>query len=810
MVNEIVDESRKRGVTHLTCQGSSWEGHSFPVDGNTMLNFGSCGYLGLETDPRLIEKSVEYTRRYGTQFGISRAFVTTQQNRILEEQLGRMFDDKNVLVYSSTSLAHNSVLPIMVSTEDAIVLDQQVHFSVQNAVQTMAGKGVPVKMIRHSNLAMLERTILEFRDKHEKIWYMIDGVYSMYGDIAPISALNDLMDKYPQLYLYADDAHGMGWCGNNGTGAIFNDVKHKDRLMHMTTMGKAFGCIGGVAVFPTESDYKKVQTFGGALSYSHPLPPPVVGAALASAELMLSDELPEIQAELQSKIDYCNELLEDSGLPIMSDGKTPIFFIGTGRPSVGYELNRRLLNDGFYINLAVYPAVPMKNTGLRFSINRHLSRENISAFVEALKFHYPRVLLSENTDVNKVRKAFKLPMLDKYTGIFDRIESERSEKKQFTVEVKRSIEQVDRDDWNSILKDEGNYSYETMCLLERAFSCNSEKWENWEFYYLTVREQGGGIVAATCLTKSVVKDDLFAPRAVSEELERVRRSNPNHLTSESLVMGSLFSQGEHLHYDEQHPRHLEAVRLIVEEALRIQEASNANGIVMRDFAEGHEPMCEMFHELGFIRVPMPNVNTIENVSRNPELDFISTLSRRSRRHVRNEVIKHYDSFDFEVKQSLTSQELDFLYEHYVNIAKQNVSINTFPYPKSVFEALVSSSEWEFPVLYLKQENVPGSTRGNILAIGCCYVGGKDYTPLLLGMDYSLNDELNVYKQFLFRIAENARARGMRKVFFGYTADTEKRKLGASSEPRFAFVHNTDDFSNELIAQISSQASSLLT
>ncbi len=89
----------------------------------------------------------------------------------------------------------------------------------------------------------------------------------------------------------------------------------------------------------------------------------------------------------------------------------PVHFIGTALPAVAYNFARRLMNNGFYINLATFPVVPVKNTGIRFTISRHNQKEEIKQLVEAMKHHYPKALEEEGYSMNQVRSAFKLPLI---------------------------------------------------------------------------------------------------------------------------------------------------------------------------------------------------------------------------------------------------------------------------------------------------------------------------------------------------------------------------------------------------------------
>ena len=106
-----------------------------------------------------------------------------------------------------------------------------------------------VKMIRHNNMDMLEDFIKRGYNQYDKIWYMADGVYSMYGDFPRKKELLYLLEKYPKFHLYFDDAHGAGWTGINGCGSVFEDFKDSEKVVLISTLAKGFGSIGGIADF---------------------------------------------------------------------------------------------------------------------------------------------------------------------------------------------------------------------------------------------------------------------------------------------------------------------------------------------------------------------------------------------------------------------------------------------------------------------------------------------------------------------------------------------------------------------------------
>ena len=303
---------------------------------------------------------------------------------------------------------------MIIGANDAILIDKQTHFSVQNALQLINSQSRPIRMLKHSNMAMLRQYIQRLKNKYEKIWYFADGIYSMFGDILPYEEINELMDEFEQLHLYVDDAHGFAWCGEKGSGSIYNKIKHKDRFVLAVSLNKAFGSAGGgIVVFPNTKMYETVQKFGGPLSYSHPLSPPAIGASMASVEIMLSEEGELMQSELRDRIEYCDKLLNEASLPMMSSPDSAIKFLAVGDLEIGYKLIRKMINEGYFVNIAMFPAVSINNTGMRFSLNRLISMEHIKRFVELLRYHYFMTLKEHNTSVEVVLKSFKNPVSKK-------------------------------------------------------------------------------------------------------------------------------------------------------------------------------------------------------------------------------------------------------------------------------------------------------------------------------------------------------------------------------------------------------------
>ena len=386
-----------RGILLLQAEDEQIDGRHLKIHGRHCLSFSSCSYLGLELDPRLIEATIDAVRRYGTQFSSSRTYVSAPAYGELEGLLEELFGGP-VLVAPSTTLAHLTTLPVLVGERDALLLDQQVHESVQSAAAQLHSQGTRVGRVRHSCIDRIESWLRTFSGRCERMWYCCDGVYSMLGDYAPIPELLELLQTHEQLHLYVDDAHGVGWSGPRGSGTVLSRLQSRDRVFVAASLNKSFAAAGGAVVFPSAELRDRVRMRGGSTRYSGPIQPPMLGAAVASARIHLSDELSLLQEELQERICLRNELAKEWELPLVSNEETPLGYVGLGSPRVAQRLTEELLALGAYTNVASYPAVPANRSGVRFAVTRHHSRGDVARLLEYVAELLPRILAEEHVD----------------------------------------------------------------------------------------------------------------------------------------------------------------------------------------------------------------------------------------------------------------------------------------------------------------------------------------------------------------------------------------------------------------------------
>lgn len=790
-VNEVFTDAKQEGVLHLYAEGETFTGRTIEVKNKSLFHFGTTGYLGLEQDERLKAAAVDAIQRYGTQFPLSKSYISNPLYRKLEEKVTEMYGHPIIITKNST-LGHMGVIPSAVKDQDAIILDHQVHWSVQSAAKVLQNRSVPIDMIRHNDLNMLEDKIKRYSGQRKKIWYMADGIYSMYGDFAPISDLMTISQKYPQLNFYFDDVHGMSWIGKNGTGYVLSKLGElSENILLFGTLSKTFGASGAVLVCSNSKMYHEIKTFGGPLTFSAQLEPASIGAATASADIHLSPEIYTLQQELRERVAYFNELLKQTDLPLIDENISPVFYIGTGMPKTGYNFVNRLMSEGFYVNLGIFPAVPVKNTGVRITISRHNQKEEIKGLVEAMVYHFPKALEDTHTNSDRVFQAFKLEPKQKEVPLKTTLGNE------LKVQLADSIIDIDKQLWNGLLGKYGVFDWEGLKFLEESFSDNSQMEHNWEFRYLLIFDQEQKPILATFMTVGLWKDDMLAAVGASQSIEEERKNEPYYLTSKVLSLGSLFTEGEHLYIATEHPQKQQALNLLVQTMENLENTLNAKMIVLRDFKED-QAIHSYLQGQGFVRVQMPESCSIELPKDETLETYISRLSSRNRKHLRKEILKIEDLLDIEIVQDANLVQLEQIAELYSNVHQNNLGLNTFSFPTKLFAEMWIHPNWEFITIAPKDE--PNKMIGAML----CYKNiHNSYIPAFVGMDYEYLEQYHIYRQLLFQTIKRAIELKCSHIALGLTAGFEKRKLGATVYNTYAYIQTADNYTLELLGILES-------
>lgn len=785
-VVSVMSHAKEAGALHLYAEGEEFNGRHIQVKGRKLFHFGTTGYLGLEQDSRLKAAAIDAINRYGTQFPLSKSYISHPLYAELESLVHDIYQQPIIITKNST-LGHMAVIPSIVNDGDGVILDHQVHWSVQNAVNPLKLRSVPVEMIRHSDLQMLEDKIKKLQSKCRKIWYMADGIYSMYGDYAPLEELMKLSKKYPQLHFYFDDVHGMSWKGKNGGGYVMSVLKDVlENVILFGTLSKTFGASGAVMVCRDKKIHQRIRNFGGPLTFSAQLEPASVGAAIASAKIHLSDEIYQMQAELLDRISFFNVCLEETDLPLIAINDSPVFYIGTGMPETGFNLVNRLIGEGYYVNTGIFPAVPVKNTGLRITISRHNQKEEIKGLVSALQKHFPKALEDTQTNLERVNFAF-----GRETG---KLKTETTKGSKLSLEIKKSIMDIDKELWDKTVGRNSLLDWEGLSFLEGVFSNNELPEHNYDFYYYIIKDPNDRPLLLTFLTYGMWKEDMLAPTSVSITMERERIDDPYLHTSYVLCMGSFITEGEHLYLDRTGGYWKDALSLLIGEIEILEKKLTPQTLIFRDFETDDKELNTFLHKKGFVKVSMPESAIYDEFSWHDEAGYLQTLSNRSRKHFKKEIAPFADMVRIEVLQNTTEENIRAFYALYLSVKRNNPGLNTFDYPLKLIWAMNAHRQWEFITLKVEHEG-----HWVLAGVMFCYHNSNGvYVPNLIGMDYDHIREFQVYRQLLYRTILRAKTLGVQKIDFGLTAGFEKRKVGARVIDKCAYIQTRDNFAMEAL------------
>ena len=823
--------NKRRGMfLHLDDEVAT--GRTIWVEGTELLSFGSCSYLGLETDPRLKAGAIRAAERYGTQYSSSRAYASSPLYAPLEEGFSEMFGG-HAMLSPTTTLGHLSTLPVLMEEHDAIVVDHQAHHSLHLGVTQARAGGAEVQVVRHGALDRMEQAIQQFVDAgKEKVWLVLDGVYSMFGDLPDAHHALTMLNRYPNLHLYVDDAHGTSIAGKHGRGVHLSRMGAHPRMVIAASLAKAFGAGGGVIVFPTEELAERVRMCGGPMLFSGPIQPPVLGALHASLGIHLSDELPGLQAELLARITLLNELLVDRGLPLLARNDTPIFFIQAGLSELASRVVERMReHEDIFVNVSLFPAVPSKRAGVRIAVNRRHTPEDLERLADALARQYPLAMAEVGFGPDEVARCFasfkgleqgQRQQVDRLFGVEARRPGRGGAQEVedlaadsgLRLEHHRSIRDLDEAEWDRLLGDQGSIASSALRLLEDVFAQTLDSAperaperapeHRWDFHYLLVRDATGHPVLATFFTGALWKDDMLMSAEVSRRVEERRLDDPYWMSSRCLAMGCLLTEGDHLYIDRAHPQWRGALRTLLKEVGRLQEELGASAVILRDLDAEDEELELALMPQGYHRVPMPDGHAVPLAGQDQEAWFAS-LGRSSRRFVRQSMMEKQDQWELRLhtaqSPSLSASQVTELHQLYLNVASKKLRLNVYPLPEAVIAAAQGAPGWEILSLHPR---VDGEVSEEPAAFGVCHHTPEAYTAVYCGIDYTLRGE-GAYRQLLWQVLSRARDLGCARLDLGMDAEMEKRRLGAEARKQCVYLLTTDHFNATTLEQVARDA-----
>ena len=373
---EEADGYRKRGLYPFFRCIESAQDTEVLVDGRPMLMLGSNSYLGLTNHPRIKERVIEAVKKYGTGCGGSRLLNGTLSIHLeLEEALAEMVGKESALVFSTGFQTNLGAITGILDKNDAVLIDKTDHASILDGCRLSLG---PMLRYRHNDMADLERRLSRCKQRGKLI--VVDGVFSMEGDIAPLPKIIELGRRYHAAVM-CDDAHALGVLGATGagTGEHFGMADRLDIIMG--TFSKSLASVGGFIAAQREI-IEYIKHRARALIFSASISPANAAAALAALEV-IRDE-PERRARLWENAIFFREGLRSMGVDT-GHSETPIIPIIIGDDMTTFRIWRTLHDSGIFLNAVIPPAVPRNQSLLRLSLMATHTQSQLARALETIE-----------------------------------------------------------------------------------------------------------------------------------------------------------------------------------------------------------------------------------------------------------------------------------------------------------------------------------------------------------------------------------------------------------------------------------------
>jgi 8-amino-7-oxononanoate synthase len=351
------------------------EGPTLPVvemEGKSRIMLGSNNYLGLTGDERVKQGALDALNKYGTGLTGSRFLNGTIDLHLeLEAELADWIGSEAALVFTTGHQANLGALGTILGPSDTVIADKGDHASILDGCILSRAK---LRVFRHNRVDSLERALEKAQNDGGGILVVVDGVFSMEGDVAPLPEISDLCRRFGAR-LMVDEAHALGVLGARGAGTC-ELLGIEDRVdLRMATFSKSLASCGGVIAGPADViEFLRIQS--RPFMFTAASVPAAVGAALAAVRICRSDEGRQLFAKVLDNARYLHSGLKELGFKVveptrLADGTevvTPVVPVVVGDDWHAGLLWKALYDGGVFVNTALHPAVPPGGALLRTSV----------------------------------------------------------------------------------------------------------------------------------------------------------------------------------------------------------------------------------------------------------------------------------------------------------------------------------------------------------------------------------------------------------------------------------------------------------
>ena len=346
------------------------------MDGKKVLMFGSNSYMGLTYEPRIVEAAIKATRKYGTGCAGSRFLNGTLDLHIqLEHELAEFLGKDECLVFPTGFTVNEGVIPTLVDRKDYIICDDRDHASIVDGRRLSFATQLKYK---HNDMESLEKELQKCAPESVKL-IVVDGVFSMEGDLAPLPEIVKLKEKY-NASIMVDEAHGMGVFGRQGRG-VCNHFGVTDQVdVIMGTFSKSFASLGGF-VAADKDTINWVRHTARSYIFQASCTPASTAAALEA--LHIFQEEPERQENLWKITNYALDSFRQAGFEI-GETESPIIPLYVRDAEKTFMATKMAFDEGVFINPVIPPACAPQDTLLRFALMATHTKEQVDMAVEKL------------------------------------------------------------------------------------------------------------------------------------------------------------------------------------------------------------------------------------------------------------------------------------------------------------------------------------------------------------------------------------------------------------------------------------------
>lgn len=348
-------------------------------DDREMLNLSSNDYLGLSSNPRLVQEFREETDVMALPYSaVSSRLLSGNHEyyKMLEDDLADLYDKEAALVFNSGYHANIGILPALTGKKDLIVADKLVHASIIDGILLSEAE---MLRYRHMDYEHLRNILVQHREKYENVFIVTESIFSMDGDTADLQQLCEIKKEF-DAFLYVDEAHAAGVRGTNGLGCCEEQACIEDIDFIVGTFGKAFASMGAFVVCESLFRDFLINT-QRSLIFTTALPP--VNVAWTRFILNRMPDFYDLRMKLAGVSEQLRQVLQEKGFETRGDSHIVPMICGSNENSV--EMSELLRDNGFFVLPVRYPTVPKNEARIRFSLNASIPAEDYECLFEFLE-----------------------------------------------------------------------------------------------------------------------------------------------------------------------------------------------------------------------------------------------------------------------------------------------------------------------------------------------------------------------------------------------------------------------------------------